>query len=71
MSAESLRAVFISNLAYFSNESVKLYGMTGTIGSKSERELLKSVYKVDFFNMPRNTTRKYKQLDPLIALSQQ
>ena len=33
--------------------SYKIYGLTGTIGSDSEKNLLKHIYNVDFFVLPR------------------
>ncbi|CDW77348.1 protein translocase subunit seca [Stylonychia lemnae] len=71
LTPESFRAVFISNLKYFQNYTGKIYGLTGTLGSKVERKLLGDLYKLKFFNLPRFTQSSYVQYDPIIVPSLQ
>ena len=49
---ESLKAVFMSNIRYLKEYGSSIYGLTGTLGSNSERELLTQLYNVDFANLP-------------------
>ena len=56
----SLKVNFDSNIRYLRSPK-KLFGCTGTLGSKQERSMLGSVYLVDFFKIPRNKTRRYEQ----------
>ncbi|CDW85763.1 preprotein translocase subunit-like protein [Stylonychia lemnae] len=67
LTPESFRAVFISNLKYFQNYKGKIYGLTGTLGSKVERNLLNNLYSLKFFNLPRFTQSSYIQNDPIIV----
>ncbi|CDW77534.1 protein translocase subunit seca [Stylonychia lemnae] len=71
LTQESFRAVFISNLKYFQNYNGKIYGLTGTLGSKVERKLLSDLYSLKFFNLPRFTLSGYVQYDPIIIPSLQ
>lgn len=53
---ESLKAIFISNYSYFKRYPNDIFGITGTLGSLSDTNLLQNVYQVDYFVLPR-----YKQ----------
>lgn len=66
LSAQSLKAVFISNVSYFKLYS-NLYGLTGTLGSKTERELLKEIHEVDFITMPTAKSRKFTEQSPILS----
>ncbi|CAG7690596.1 unnamed protein product, partial [Allacma fusca] len=57
LTSESLKAVFMSNISYFRKFKGKLFGITGTLGSTTERELLSKCYDVDFFAVPRFQSR--------------
>jgi preprotein translocase subunit SecA len=50
---ETLITNFLSNKAYFSRYENRIFGLTGTLGSKSAKKLLKSIYKVEFITVPR------------------
>lgn len=43
----------MSNYIFFSKYSGHVYGMTGTLGSNIERDLLAKSYDLDFFELPR------------------
>ncbi|UCM86433.1 MAG: hypothetical protein LF885_07155 (plasmid) [Rickettsia endosymbiont of Culicoides impunctatus] len=59
LSDESLKAVYISNVGYFQKYQ-NLYGMTGTVGGIEERKLLRDVYGIDFFEIPRFKTHRFE-----------
>ena len=48
---QSLKAVFISNVNYITKYK-KLYGVSGTLGSKKERDFLKETYECNYFTLP-------------------
>ena len=64
--AESLKAVYMSNLAYFSQFKGKIYGLTGTLGSEMERIILAENYDVNFFQLPRYKSRRFTEKDAVI-----
>ncbi|XP_046637528.1 uncharacterized protein LOC124315861 [Daphnia pulicaria] len=70
LSPVSLKAIFMSNIGFFKqHEGAALYGMTGTLGSTAECQLLHDVFNVDFFKMPRFKRRFCLEEDPLLASS--
>src|SRR5690606_30154140 len=52
MTSENFLTSFISNLSYFSFYGTKIYGMTGTLGFESSKELLKSMYPIELGIIP-------------------
>lgn len=62
LSSESLTSCFISNLGYINKYENKLYGLTGTLGSTSEQQLISSVYNVGFSRIPTYKIKKFKEL---------
>lgn len=58
LSAQSLKAVFVSNVSYFKNYD-QLQGLTGTLGTHQEQKLLNEIHNVDFLIVP---TAKPKRL---------
>ena len=72
LSPVSLKAVFMSNIGFFEQcKDAALYGMTGTLGSTAECQLLHDVFHVDFFKMPRFKRRFCLEEEPLLASSKQ
>ena len=67
LSAESLRAVFISNKRFFKRYDRQLFGLTGTLGSVSSRSLLQSVYNIKTIEIPTNRPKKYIQIKSRVA----
>ncbi len=47
----TLKAVFVSNISYIQHYKI-LSGLTGTLGSETEREFLKEVYNSSFLIIP-------------------
>jgi hypothetical protein len=50
---ESLKAIFMSNYIFFKQYGSNIFGMTGTLGAKLERDLLSNAYSLDFYQLPR------------------
>ncbi len=67
ISPASLKAVFLSNMNYFSQYKGKIFGLTGTLGSQAECNLLSEVFDVDFFRLPRFSRRFCLEEDPILA----
>ena len=68
LSPVSLKAVFMSNIGFFEQrKDAALYGMTGTLGSTAECQLLHEVFHVDFFKMPRFRRRFCLEVEHLLA----
>lgn len=61
LTKESLKAVYLSNLSYFQMYSGKIYGITGTLGLESDKNLLMQIYNVDFFKLPRFKKHLFKE----------
>ncbi len=53
LTAETLKAVFISNISYFKRYKGQMCGLTGSLGSHAEQNILEKVYNVRFFSLPR------------------
>ena len=49
---ESLTNSCVSNYAYIGKYGNKIFGLTGTLGSKAEQDLLSSIYNVDYARIP-------------------
>jgi hypothetical protein len=64
--AEGLTGCFISNMGYFQRYVNKIYGMTGTLGSVSSKELLQNTYKVDLGFIPTYRPKKFLELAGII-----
>lgn len=66
LSMQSLKAVFISNVSYLKLYS-KLYGLTGTLGSRRERALLMEIHDVDFVTIPTAKSKQFLEEPPIIC----
>lgn len=68
---ESLTSCFISNLDYiklYSNSSHNnILGLTGTLGSDSEQNLLSSIYNVSFQKIPTYREKQFQELEGKIV----
>lgn len=66
LSMQSLKAVFISNVSYFKLYK-NLYGLTGTLGSESERDLLKKTHQVEFVTVPTAKAKQFVEQLPIVC----
>ncbi|CAF1411988.1 unnamed protein product [Rotaria magnacalcarata] len=67
LSVESLKAVFISNKAFFQRYKEHLYGLTGTLGSENSQSFLFDLYNVQFSDLPTSKKKCYIQLPSRVA----
>ncbi|XP_058124995.1 LOW QUALITY PROTEIN: uncharacterized protein LOC131285440 [Anopheles ziemanni] len=66
LSMLSLKAVFISNVSYFKLYR-QLYGLTGTLGSETELDLLREIHNVDFVTIPTSYVKQFQEVAPFIC----
>ena len=67
LSSENLVSTFISNMGYFKLYANKIYGMSGTLGSISEQELLKEIYNINLFVIPTYKAKNFTELPATIS----
>ncbi|XP_011136337.1 uncharacterized protein LOC105181333 isoform X1 [Harpegnathos saltator] len=70
LSTQSLKAVFESNVCYLKLYN-NLYGLTATLDSQRERDLLREIYQVDFVTVPTTKMRKFKEYNPIVCANLQ
>ncbi|XP_063398026.1 uncharacterized protein LOC134682983 [Mytilus trossulus] len=68
ISSESLKAVFMSNISFFRLYN-NLFGLTGTLGSQKERDLLKDMYNVSYITIPTFQEPKFVEHDTYLCES--
>lgn len=64
LTSESLTSSFISNIGYI-RKYKKIFGLTGTLGSMAERDLLSTAYNVNFAKIPTYKTKKFEEINLL------
>ena len=57
----------MSNMSYFNEFKGRLFGLTGTLGSEAECQLLNVVFGVQFMKMPRFRRRFCSELNALLS----
>ncbi|CAF1390556.1 unnamed protein product [Rotaria sordida] len=67
LSVESLKAVFISNKAFFQRYQHRLYGLTGTIGSENSQSFLSDLYQVRFAYLSTSKEKCFYQISDQIS----
>ena len=67
MSPEGLTTSFMSNISYFKRYGASIIGMSGTLGSGTEQELLKRTYSVDIAFIPPFAEKQFKELPAIIT----
>jgi hypothetical protein len=68
LSLLSLKAVFISNISFFRKYDTVL-GLTGTVGSATERNFLRDTYNVSFLTVPLAMPSQFVEEEPFICPS--
>lgn len=68
ISLESLKAVFMSNISFFRMYE-NLYGLTGTLGSTKERDLLREMYNVSYITIPTFQEPRFVEHDTILCTS--
>ncbi len=66
LTSESLTTSFISNLGYI-NKYKNIFGLTGTLGSQAEQELLSAIYNIDYAKISTYKEKKFNELDGLVV----
>jgi hypothetical protein len=66
ITTETLTSSFISNFGYIKFYK-NIFGMTGTLGSIAEQNLLSSVYDVDFAKVSTFKPKKFEELDGIVV----
>ena len=67
LTPETLTTSFISNMSYFKRYGTNISGMSGTLGSSSERQLLEKIYQLDTVIIPTFKPKRYEAAQDLIA----
>lgn len=65
LTSESLTSSFISNIGYIKKYQ-RIFGLSGTLGSLAEQDLLGSAYSIKFAKVPTYRVKKFHEL-PLLA----
>ena len=65
----SLRALFISNVAYLERykQSGRINGMTGTLGGTAEANVMRELYGVENFQIPRLFPNKFRLNEAVVV----
>ena len=71
LTGESLITSYISNMGYFKLYGKNIFGMSGTLGSRDEQELLKKVYDVDIQIIPTYKEKNFKELPTVLTYSEE
>ncbi|CAO1318605.1 unnamed protein product [Diamesa serratosioi] len=66
LTMQNLKAVFISNITFFRLYK-QIIGMTGTLGSKEERDNLVENYHVNILTLPTYKTKKFIEMPPILG----
>ncbi|KAA0195739.1 hypothetical protein HAZT_HAZT003730, partial [Hyalella azteca] len=66
MTSETLITNFLSNVGLV-HKYEHVCGLTGTLGSKAARKLLKSVYSVQLLNIPEKRKKLFLQLESIVV----
>lgn len=67
LTSESLTSSFISNIGYITLYNNNIFGLTGTLGSIAEQELLSKVYNIDYAKIPTYKQKNFKELNGVVV----
>ena len=71
LTSENLTSSFVSNLGYIHKYGSEIYGLTGTLGSVAEQELLSTIYSIDYAKIPTYKVKKFKELPYVVEQDSQ
>lgn len=71
LTSENLTSCFISNLGYINKYGVKIYGLTGTLGSEAEQQLLSSIYNAGYAKIPTYKDKKFMEIESKIVADEE
>ncbi len=69
VTSETLTTNFLSNVG-FVNKYERIYGLSGTLGSKAARTILKDVYKVDVVDVPSRREKQFFELKSAVTVAE-
>ena len=71
LTSESSTTQYISNMGYFKKYmNYNTYGLTGTLGSKLESDLLRAIYEVETHDVPTFKEKQFEQYETTITNSE-
>uniref|UniRef100_A0A2M4B8K5 Putative preprotein translocase subunit seca n=1 Tax=Anopheles marajoara TaxID=58244 RepID=A0A2M4B8K5_9DIPT len=70
LSLQNLKAVFISNVSYFKKYKT-LNGLTGTLGTKRDRDLLQQIHDVDYVIIPTAESKQFHEEKSLVCTTKE
>ncbi|XP_044261236.1 uncharacterized protein LOC123009175 [Tribolium madens] len=62
----TLPSIFISNIGYIKNYQ-NIFGVTGTLGSTTEQDLLSTIYNVTFSKIPTYKPKIFEENPPIVT----
>jgi preprotein translocase subunit SecA len=68
LTSQTLKAVFVSNASYLRSYA-SLCGLSGTLGSAREQQLLRELYDVECATLPPNRRRRLQLMEPRLHRS--
>ena len=63
----NLTTNFLSNVSFFRRYKSNIFGLSGTLGSESEQQLLRKLYTLNTINIPSYKIRKLKELEGVVS----
>jgi len=66
MTCETLTTNFLSNIGFI-NRYEQIYGLTGTLGSNTARDVLTQVYNVELINIPQRRKKQFLEFEQIIV----
>ncbi|RZC39999.1 SecA DEAD domain containing protein, partial [Asbolus verrucosus] len=65
---ENLTSCFISNIGFIKKyDNANIFGLTGTLGSHAEQNLLSNIYRVSYATIPTYKEKRFEERDGYIA----